>query len=241
MAVYRFKVSFEDYDVVREIEIKTNQTFEDLHNAIHASIKYDNMVSASFYVSNDQWLKGEEVAFMPTERKIQNGVKLMKDVKLAKLIEDPHQKFYYISNFNYPFDFHVELVDILLKHSSEETAVYPYCVRSEGDAPPQFKKVKTPVIVEEEKELTGEAALLAALNGAILGDIDDEPEDINEDEVMFGIDAEDYDTEVIPDKKSKKEESVDDFLYESNDDRDGDSEDPYDDNFEYNDDNNEDY
>ncbi|WP_379089221.1 hypothetical protein [Pedobacter sp. UC225_65] len=31
MAIYRFKISFEDFDdVVREIDIKTTQTFEDL-------------------------------------------------------------------------------------------------------------------------------------------------------------------------------------------------------------------
>ena len=36
MAIYRFKLSFEDYDeVVREIDIKTTQTFEDLHKALH--------------------------------------------------------------------------------------------------------------------------------------------------------------------------------------------------------------
>ena len=36
MAIYRFKISFEDFDdVVREIDIKTTQTFEDLHRAFH--------------------------------------------------------------------------------------------------------------------------------------------------------------------------------------------------------------
>ena len=65
MAVYRFKVSFEDYDdVVREIDIKSTQTLEDLHRAIHASTVYNPEQSSSFYVSNDQWIKGEEIAYL---------------------------------------------------------------------------------------------------------------------------------------------------------------------------------
>ena len=42
MALYRFRVTFEDYDeVMREIDIKSNQTFEDLHRAIHQSTGYN--------------------------------------------------------------------------------------------------------------------------------------------------------------------------------------------------------
>ena len=63
MAIYRFKVSFEDYDdIERDIDIKSNQTFEDLHRAIHQSTGYNADLSSSFYVSSDQWIKKEEIA-----------------------------------------------------------------------------------------------------------------------------------------------------------------------------------
>ena len=49
MALYRFRVTFEDYDdVVREIDVKSNQTFEDLHRAIHKSTGYNSDYSSSF-------------------------------------------------------------------------------------------------------------------------------------------------------------------------------------------------
>ncbi len=55
MALYRFKVTFEDYDdVTREIDIKSTQTFEDLHRAIHQSTGYNGEFPSSFYISNDQ-------------------------------------------------------------------------------------------------------------------------------------------------------------------------------------------
>ena len=134
MAIYRFKVSFEDYDdVVREIDIKSNQTFDDLHHAIHESTKYNPETSSSFYVSNDQWMKSEEIAYLPNERKVNNGVATMTDSKLSAFIDDPHQKFYYTYNFERPLDFHVELIKILLNDEAGKT--YPYVFRSSGEPP----------------------------------------------------------------------------------------------------------
>ncbi|SKB28107.1 IS1096 element passenger TnpR family protein [Daejeonella lutea] len=134
MAIYRFRVSFEDYDdVERDIDIKSNQTFEDLHKAIHVSTGYKVEASSSFYVSNDQWIKNEEIAYLPNQRKINNEVALMENSKLSSFIDDPHQKFYYIYNFDRPFDFHVELIKIMLNEEAGKT--YPHVTRSLGEAP----------------------------------------------------------------------------------------------------------
>jgi len=143
MALYRFKVSFEDYDdVTREIDIKSNQTFEDLHHGIHKSTGYDSTKSSSFYVSNDQWNKGEELTFMPNQKRIDRGIKLMEKAKLSNFIDDPHQKFYYTFNFDRPFDFHVELMKIILDDAPGVT--YPAVIKSVGEAPKQFGNVVTP-------------------------------------------------------------------------------------------------
>lgn len=137
MALYRFRVTFEDYDdVTREIDIKSTQTFEDLHRAIHKSTGYNPEYPSSFYVSNDQWIKGEEVTFLPNQRRIDRGVALMEKVKLSSRIDDPHQKFYYTFNFDRPFDFHVELMKIILDENPNTT--YPAIIKSVGDAPRQF-------------------------------------------------------------------------------------------------------
>jgi hypothetical protein len=159
MAIYRFRVTFEDYDdVVREIEIKSNQNFEDLHKAIHQSTGYNPDFSSSFYVSNDQWIKGEEITYLPNQKRIDRGIPLMSNVKLLKYIDDPHQKFYYTFNFDRPFDFHVELLKIIL----EETpgTIYPKVIKSSGDAPKQFGNIVTPapVISGEDLDFLNELA-----------------------------------------------------------------------------------
>ena len=177
MAIYRFKISFEDYDdVSREIDIKSNQTFEDLHRAIHRSTGYNADKPSSFYVSTDNWIKGDEIAIHPTQRKIDNGVILMEKSKLSAFIEDPHQKFYYIYNFERPYDFHVELIKIIL--DTDPKIEYPYVVKSVGEAPKIFDKTNATQIA------TGTAAAESEFD--FLNDMDFVPEDTDELEAMGG-------------------------------------------------------
>lgn len=74
MAIYRFRVTFEDYeDVYREIDVTSKSTFLTLHETIHKSTGYIINVPSSFYVSNDQWKKGTEIALLPTDKKMLLG------------------------------------------------------------------------------------------------------------------------------------------------------------------------
>jgi len=177
MAIYRFRVSFEDYDdITREIDIKSTQTFEDLHRAIHRSTGYNADKSSSFYVSTDNWIKGEEIAIHPTQRKIDNGVTLMEKSKLSNFIEDPHQKFYYIYNFDRPYDFHVELIKIIL--DKDPKIEYPYLVKSVGEAPKIIDKNNIDSIVASSAAVENDFDFL--------NEMDFVPEDTDELEAMGG-------------------------------------------------------
>ncbi|PWK77750.1 pRiA4b ORF-3-like protein [Mucilaginibacter oryzae] len=210
MALYRFRVTFEDYDdVTREIDVKSNQTFEDLHRAIHQSTGYNPEYSSSFYISNDQWTKGEEITFMPNQRRIDRGVALMGKVKLSSYIDDPHQKFYYTFNFDRPFDFHVELLKIILDEKPGTT--YPLVVKSVGEAPKQFGNVFNPTVLPPTTE-----------DFDFLNEMAFNPED-----------AEDFsevtDTEELPEEKGvsghDEEEEEDEFSNEFSDDENFDDDD----------------
>lgn len=197
MAIYRFKVSFEDYDnIERDFDIKSNQTFEDLHRAIHQSTGYNAELSSSFYVSSDQWIKNEEIAFLPNQRKINNGVIIMEDSKLSSFIDDPHQKFYYTYNFERPFDFHVELVKILLNEEAGKT--YPCVSRSQGEVP---KMAGTGIIPPIAAEVSDDFDFL--------NELDFQPEDAEDLEQMseMGINTE---QEIVEDEE-EKDEFMDEF------------------------------
>ena len=198
MAIYRFRISFEDFDdIVREIDIKTNQTFEDLHRAIHRSTGYNAEKPSSFYVSTDNWIKGDEIAILPNQRKIDNGVTLMENSRLSNFIEDPHQKFYYIYNFERPFDFHVELIKIILEN--DPNIEYPFLVKSTGEAPK----------IIDNSNAAGFAVSSSAASSDFdfLNEMDFVPEDTEELEAMGGrgIMADEVDEE-------SEEEEKDDFV-----------------------------
>ncbi len=150
MAIYRFRISFEDYDdVIREIDVLAKQTFLDLHHALHKALGLKPDVSSSFYVSNDQWKKGVEIAFLPDRRKEEQGVALMENSRLSKFVDDPHQKFYYVYNFDKPFDFHVQLIKILKEEEGKE---YPALFKSVGLPP---KAVGSTIVAAESSRKGG--------------------------------------------------------------------------------------
>ncbi len=202
MALYRFRITFEDYDdVVREIDVKSNQTFEDLHRAIHQSTGYNPEYPSSFYISNDQWIKGEEITYMPNQKRIDRKVALMDKVKLLSYIDDPHQKFYYTFNFDRPFDFHVELMKIILDETPGVT--YPAVIKSTGEAPKQFGNVlNIPVAAPEGDDFD-------FLNEMAIGE---------EDAEDFEEISESADEDIVPKVAVDDDEEEDEFGSEFSDD-----------------------
>ena len=196
---------FEDYDdIVREIEIQSKQTFEDFHKIIQQSTGYNAEVSSSFYVSNDYWIKGDEIAYLPSAKKTDRGVALMEKSKLSNFIDDPHQKFYYTYNFERPYDFHIELTKILLDDIT--ATVYPRIVRSVGDAPKPFGAVAVVPVLDESTEEDFDFLHEEGLNPEDANDFaeldevadvpaveDEGPEDVFDDEFADNEQVEDED------------------------------------------------
>ena len=191
MAIYRFRVSFEDYeDIYRELDMPSKSSFLDLHEQIHQSLGYDLERSSSFYVSNDQWKKGIEIAYLPNAKKQANKVLLVADIRLSKFIDDPHQKFYYIYNFDKPYEFHVELIKILKEEEGKE---YPALYKKMGEAPKNITAANFPLMDEME---------------------DDEEDEIPEEGTEeYGVDEEDefdmFDDESSSESDSEKGNSAD--------------------------------
>jgi hypothetical protein len=165
MAVYRFKVSLEDNeDIFRDIDIKAAQTFEQFHIIIQEAFKFDAKHSAAFFVSDDYWRKGQEITLrkedLPLEeeeiRKKVDPKKLMAEVKIAKYIEQPHQRFVYVFDPVVQWSFLVEMIKI-----AEESPklTYPAIVKSYGTAPKQYKQINM-----AKEELSPDMAMAGLLN-----------------------------------------------------------------------------
>lgn len=146
--VYRFRITFEEHEeVFREIDIRSNQTFEDLHVCIQNAIGFDNAHNAAFYMSDDHWRKGTEIILKDESG---TGKRLMAKSKLGAFIDDPHQKILYLYDFNVEWNFYIELIKIL---ESDSKVNYPKISKSSGAAPNQYKIVNAaPPVVEEDED-----------------------------------------------------------------------------------------
>ena len=138
MAILRFRVYWEDDEsIYRDVVIKHTQKFADLHQCILKSYEFDNKHKATFYRSNDQWVRGREISLEKYEEKTYKVDPLiMADTALGSEIKDPNQKFIYVYDFNKLWTFMVELINV--DKEENKKLVYPACIRTEGIAPSQY-------------------------------------------------------------------------------------------------------
>jgi Plasmid pRiA4b ORF-3-like protein len=137
MAILRFRVYWEDDDsIYRDIAIKHTQTFFELHNGILKSYEFDNKHKATFYRSNDSWVKGREISLEQYDKDYKAEPLIMADTVISSEIKNPNQKFVYEYDFNKFWRFMVELINV--DKEENKKLEYPTCVRTEGIAPPQY-------------------------------------------------------------------------------------------------------
>ncbi|MBC7887815.1 MAG: hypothetical protein H7Z13_07985 [Ferruginibacter sp.] len=138
MAILRFRVYWEDDEsIYRDVVIKHTHNFADLHHCILKSYEFDNKHKATFYRSNDSWLRGREISLEKYDEKIYKVDPLiMANVALGSEIKDPNQKFIYVYDFNKLWTFMVELINVDKDENKKIT--YPSCIRTEGIAPSQY-------------------------------------------------------------------------------------------------------
>ena len=137
MAILRFRIYWEDDDsVYRDIAIRHTQTFKDLHDCILKSYEFDNKHKATFYRSNDNWLRGREISLEKYDKVYKAEPLLMEDTVMGSEISNPNQKFIYEYDFNKVWHFMVELINVDKEENKKLT--YPGCIRVEGIAPSQY-------------------------------------------------------------------------------------------------------
>ena len=137
MAILRFRIYWEDDDsVYRDIAIRHSQHFFDLHTAVLKSFEFDNKHKATFYRSNDNWLRGREISLEKYDKAYKVEPLLMQETLISTQISNPNQKFIYEYDFNKVWHFMVELINVDKEENKKLT--YPCCVRTEGIAPSQY-------------------------------------------------------------------------------------------------------
>lgn len=132
MISYKFRVLLDtDEDVFRDIEVSENHTFLQLHNCILEAFGFSGGEMASFYLSNEDWDKGEEIALMD----MMEGGADMASTSIADKVESADQKFVYVYDFLRMWCFYIDLIE-----ESNNKVDAPSVVLSYGDAPEETSK-----------------------------------------------------------------------------------------------------
>ncbi|MDP4266737.1 MAG: hypothetical protein Q8880_04820 [Bacteroidota bacterium] len=154
MHVYKFRLTSEAQDdFSREIEIIANQTFDELHKFILEEIGFDKTQLASFYLSNGNWDKLDEISLLDMSEDEEHKMMTMA-LELNEVIEDPHQRLIYVYDFINLWTFYLEIIKII---PAAENVTYPRCTKRAGDPPKQYgNKAVVPGTIGEEEEFENE-------------------------------------------------------------------------------------
>lgn len=139
MRVYRFRVLIDHpSEAFRDIEIGSEQSFLDLHNAIKDAFAFIGQEMACFYVSDEEWGKGPEIPLADMGFAEEGHVPaLMDQVFISDHIRSTDQRFIYAYDFLHMWMFMVELIHA---GDPEAGASYPRMVLSMGNAPGEHSK-----------------------------------------------------------------------------------------------------
>lgn len=130
MTIYGFRVilDFKQADIFRDIEISSEDTFEDFHNSIIQAFALDTGEMASFYKSDEHWNQGDEISLFPVNDK----AFVMSDWTIGQMCSEKGDKFLYIFDFLNMWTYYVELMEISEPKAGE---TYPRLIYSEGIMP----------------------------------------------------------------------------------------------------------
>ena len=112
--IYRFRAILDHEskeDIFRDIEIRKTDTLEDLFNVLTQSFGFDGSEMASFYVSNDEWHQGQEIALFDMGEN--DDIRLMNETIIEDVVDENQTKLIFVYDFLNMWTCLVELGEIV--------------------------------------------------------------------------------------------------------------------------------
>ncbi len=130
MHIYKFRLVTDiNEDFFRDVEIKSTQTFENLHLLLVKELKFNEKELASFYLCDHSWHKKQEITFLDMSDE-ENSIPEMKTSRLCDFIDDPHQHILWVYDFLNMKSFYLELNKI---SAALQDVEYPRVVGGKGE------------------------------------------------------------------------------------------------------------
>ena len=147
--IYRFRAILDTHeDVFRDLEIEASATLEDLHNVITQSFGFGGQEMASFYISNELWEQGEEIALFDMSE-TPGSLRVMNETPLDSAVDEKQTKLIYVYDFLNMWTFMVELAEIA---QYEEGRTYPNVMFAHGQIPEEAPEKEFTAELSEREE-----------------------------------------------------------------------------------------
>tara|TARA_Y200000002_G_C22684347_1_gene665376 strand:+ start:3894 stop:4424 length:531 start_codon:yes stop_codon:yes gene_type:complete len=97
-------------DIFIDFAISKRCNFSDIHHFLISKFNLNKLELSSFYYSNDNWDKGEEITLMNMNFDDENNIKFMDMVLLKDVYKEGHLKFLYVNDFLNMNIFYLEIL-----------------------------------------------------------------------------------------------------------------------------------
>lgn len=135
MNIVTLRVILETEEVVyRDLIATSETTFLELHQLLLKAFEFTNDQMASFYISDEDWNKGQEITLFSMG---DETVLEMETTKVGSVFNSLSQKMLYTYDFLAMWNFSIEVMEI---GEAESKVKYPKVGRRFGDAPDQQAK-----------------------------------------------------------------------------------------------------
>ncbi len=139
MSSFKFRILIDtenNGDIFRDIVIGRSDNFEIFYRSILAAFGFTGDQLASFYVSNDSWDKGHEIALMDMGLGGElDAPFIMHETPIASIVGEAGQKLILVYDFMKMWCFLIELVEIV-----DEAYTEPELLLSVGISPDENSK-----------------------------------------------------------------------------------------------------
>ncbi len=133
MAISLRFISAEDDNFIREVKINSEATFLELHHFIQQMLDFDSSQMASFFMTDEDWQKNEEITLIDMVMDEGSNSLIMSGTPLNQLIIDVKQRMIYTFDLFNDRNLFIEVYNI-----EDTQCTTPQCTRSHGAAPEQL-------------------------------------------------------------------------------------------------------
>lgn len=170
MASYKFRVLIDTEkgeEIFRDVVISSEENFETFYRAIMSAYEFSGQELASFYVSNEAWDKGHEIALMDMEISDSlDSPSIMGQTLIQDLVSTSNQRFLLVYDFLRMWCFMIELIEVI-----QEDFEFPMLDLSVGESPEEFSKE---IDLSGDQSLTSSPELGNDFDDIFSDDIDDD-------------------------------------------------------------------